>query len=165
MVQEQMSEGPRPWRLGWPEPMVLTVAGEDIEAHGIGRDEEGSYLILEDGTRYRLVEFALSASSAIQINLEAMNFREAFAKTKVSPWRRARMREDHHSLVAGQEVEVWKDPEWAHYNRTSADTQHPASANKWGVRIDIGMGWCRTVKLPNGKGLISVPEHKMEILP
>ena len=75
------------------------------------------------------------------------------------------MREDHHTLVAGQEVEVWKEADWAHYNRTSTDTEHSAPANMWGVTIDIGMGWCRTVKLPNGKGLISVPEHKMEILP
>ena len=160
-----MNEGPRPWRLCWPEPMVLTVAGEDIEAHGIGRDEEGSYLILEDDTRYRLGEFALSSSSAIQINLEAMKFKEGFSKTRGSMWRRARMREDHHQLLAGQEVKVYQEAAWAHYSRTTTETQYPAPANKWGVVYDIGMGWCRAVDLGPGKGIINVPDHKLEILP
>ena len=165
MVQEQkVNEVARPWRLCWPDPVVLTVSGVDVDAFGIGRDEQGSFLIKKDGSAHRIPEHGLSAKSAILVNLEAMNFREGFAKTRKSPWLRARMKVDHEGFIAGEEVFAWSEPGWAHYARQAGDSLHPAPTNKWRVKVDFGMGWCRAGAKLDRTVQMQVPDHKLEIL-
>ena len=152
------------WRLMWKEPRTFHVDGEAVDAIGIGKDEAGSFLVIdEDGGKHRVAPYKLSSADVVWVNLEFDNFPEAreTIQTKRQEFL-VRLTKNHLDLFAGQEIIVRGYPVLSRYVEHNTD-------EKWGLPMSswpkvTRNGWCRFARKKDGKEIGMIPEHKLEVL-
>lgn len=161
------SDEVNPWRLVWPEPIVVQVHGEAVTALGFGQDDEGSYLITDGDSRFRLSPYALQISDRIMVNMECMNFTHA-QLMKPKRWYVARMTEDYlhpthpEHRPKGMELQVDGRPVLARYTYQQTRETWEVSPVMW--RSFTTNGQCFLGRTTQGEFIGWIPVRSVEIL-